>query len=323
MPRQISAGIRACSKRIMDIFDLKSCRLCPRECGIDRIKGIKGVCGATDKIIAARASLHHWEEPCLSGDSGSGTVFFSGCNLSCVYCQNKEISHGGKGVEVSTDRLCEIFFELRDLGAHNINLVTAGHLLPQVLTAVEQAKKSGINLPFVYNSSGYERAEALKRCEGLIDIYLPDFKYINMDTARRYSKAADYPEIAKAAIAEMARQHPQCIFDDEGIMKRGVIVRHLMLPDRLSESKQAIKYLYETYGDSIYISIMSQYTPIGDLKNYPELQKRISQKDYDELIDYTIGLGVENAFIQEGTAADESFIPDFSGQGIEVEYGNK
>ncbi len=307
----------------MDIFDLSSCRLCPRECGVDRTKGIKGVCGATDKIIAALASLHRWEEPCLSGDSGSGTVFFSGCNLSCVYCQNKEISHRGKGVEIDTDRLCEIFFELRDLGAHNINLVTAGHFLPQVLIAVEQAKKRGINLPFVYNSSGYERVEALKRCEGLIDIYLPDFKYMDTATSKKYSNAPDYPEVAMAAIDEMVRQHPQCVLDDEGIMKRGVIVRHLMLPDGLCESKKIIKHLAQNYKDNIYISIMSQYTPVGDLVNFPELQKRVSQKDYDHLVDYAIELGVENAFIQEGTAASESFIPEFSGEGIEVKYGNK
>lgn len=299
-----------------DIFDLRACTLCPRECGIDRTKSNKGVCGTSDKVRAARASLHRWEEPCLSGNAGSGTVFFSGCNMGCVYCQNKEISHKGKGVEISTERLCEIFFELCDMGAHNINLVTAGHFLPEVLKSVEMAKVQGIDIPFVYNSSGYECVEALKRCEGLIDIYLPDFKYMDRKSAKKYSKAADYPEIATDAIAEMVRQRPKCRFDADGIMTEGVIVRHLMLPEGLDESKRIIKYLYETYKDKIFISIMSQYTPVGDLKDFPELQNTVSQKDYDELIDYAIELGVENAFIQEGTAASESFIPDFSGQGI-------
>lgn len=300
-----------------DIFDLSVCTLCPRGCGTDRTKGNKGICGASDKIYAARAGLHMWEEPCLSGTNGSGTVFFTGCNMGCVFCQNGEISHKNKGYEIDGSRLCEIFFKLRDKGAHNINLVTATHYLPQVLTAVEIAKTKGIDIPFVYNSSGYERDDAIKRAEGLIDIYLPDFKYMDAHTARRYSKAADYPDAAKAAIAEMVRQKPECKFDDYGIMTEGVIVRHLMLPDRLEESKKVIKYLYETYGDNIYISIMSQYTPVGDLKNFPELQKKVSEKDYDELIDYALDLGVENAFIQEGEAASESFIPDFSGQGIE------
>lgn len=302
-----------------DIFDLSSCTLCPRKCKTDRTKGNKGICSASNKTFAARASLHQWEEPCLSGVRGSGTVFFSGCNMGCVYCQNKEISHNGKGVEVSAGRLCEIFFELRDSGSHNINLVTAGHYLPEILKSIKMAKAQGIAIPFVYNSSGYELVEALRRCDGLIDIYLPDFKYMDSHRAQKYSKAADYPEIAVSAIAEMVRQRPQCKFDDEGIMTEGVIVRHLMLPDGLDESKRIIKYLYETYKNQIFISIMSQYTPMGNLDKFPELQKKVSQKDYDELIDYAVDLGVENAFIQEGETASESFIPDFSGQGIKKE----
>jgi len=302
----------------MDIFNMTNCRLCPRECKVDRTKEKRGFCGTGDKIICARASLHYWEEPCLSGDKGSGTVFFSGCNMGCVFCQNKEISHGGKGFLVSAERLCEIFFELKEKGAHNINLVTAGHFLPQVLEAVKMAKMQGIDIPFVYNSSGYEKAEALKRCEGLIDIYLPDFKYMDSALAKKYSKAPDYPQVAKQAIAEMVRQKPACKFDDEGIMTEGVIVRHLMLPGELSESKSIIKYLYETYNDNIYISIMSQYTPVGISPNFPELKNTVAESDYDELVDFAVDLGVENAFVQEGEAASESFIPDFSGQGIEV-----
>lgn len=306
-----------------DIFDITDCTLCPRECDVDRTKGNFGFCKTGNKITCARASLHQWEEPCLSGTGGSGTVFFSGCNMGCVFCQNKEISHGGKGFEISTERLCEVFFELRDAGAHNINLVTAGHFLPQILESIKMAKNQNIGIPFVYNSSGYEKVEALKKCSGLIDIYLPDFKYMDENLSKKYSKAPDYTRIVKEAIGEMVRQQPDCIFDDDGIMQKGVIVRHLMLPDELSDSKNIIKYLYETYKDDIYISIMSQYTPVGDLTNFPELQKRVRTSDYDRLIDYAVDIGVENAFIQEGESADESFIPDFNGEGIEEKYGDK
>lgn len=298
------------------IFDLSSCRLCPKECRVDRTNGKTGVCGASDKIKIARAAPHHWEEPCLSGTKGSGTVFFSGCNMSCVYCQNSEISRKNKGIEITKERLCDIFFELKDAGAHNINLVTAGHFLPLVLGAVAKAKEKNINIPFVYNSSGYEKADALKAADGLIDIYLPDFKYMDKMRANRYSAASDYPEVAMKAIDEMVRQKQTCIFDDDGIMQSGVIVRHLLLPDGLIESKKVIKYLYEKYKDNIYISIMSQYTPFGNLENYPELLNKVKFSDYEKLIDYAVKIGVCNAFIQEGEAASESFIPDFSGQGV-------
>lgn len=299
-----------------DIFDLSSCRLCPKECKVDRTNGKSGFCGASDKIKIARASLHHWEEPCLSGTNGSGTVFFSGCNMSCVFCQNSEISHKNKGIEITKERLLDIFFELKDAGAHNINLVTAGHFLPIVLETVAKAKEKNIDIPFIYNSSAYEKVESIKRADGLTDIYLPDFKYIDNVRAGQYSKTSDYPEVAMASIDEMIRQRPKCIFDDDGILKSGVIVRHLLLPDGLTESKKVIKYLYEKYGDSIYISIMSQYTPFGDLKNYPELLNKVKFSDYEKLIDYAVKIGVSNAFIQEGDAASESFIPDFSGQGV-------
>lgn len=300
---------------------MTSCALCPRECGVDRRKN-KGFCGSGDKIVGARASLNQWEEPCLSGERGSGTVFFAGCNMGCVFCQNGEISRGNKGIEITAERLCEIFFELCDKGAHNINLVTAGHFLPKILEAVKMAKQKGIKIPFVYNSSGYEKVDAIKRCEGLIDIYLPDFKYIKEESAKKYSNAPDYPEVVKSAIAEMVRQMPVCTFDDEGIMQSGVIVRHLLLPTHLAESKKIIKYLHDTYGDSIYISIMSQYTPVGRIEKFPELTKKVSQKEYDELVDFAIDTGVENAFIQEGESASESFIPEFCGEGIEEKYGN-
>jgi len=299
-----------------DIFDFTSCTLCPKECRVDRTCGKLGFCGVSDKIHIARASLHAWEEPCISGDKGSGTVFFTGCNLGCVFCQNSEISHKNKGYEVSVERLCEIFFELKGQGAHNINLVTAGHYLPVVLEAVKSAKNQKIDIPFVYNSSGFEKAESLAFADGLIDIYLPDFKYLKKDRAKRYSGAFDYPEVAMSAIDEMVRQRPKCVFDEEGILKSGVIVRHLLLPGGLLESKRIIKYLYERYASNIFISIMSQYTPFGELKDFPELKNKVRTADYDKLVDYAIKIGVTNAFIQDGSSAKESFIPDFSGQGV-------
>ncbi|MBQ3181775.1 MAG: radical SAM protein [Clostridia bacterium] len=299
-----------------DIFDLSRCILCPRECKAERTNENSGICGASDKIRIARASLHAWEEPCLSGRNGSGTVFFTGCNLGCVFCQNSEISHKNKGYEVSKERLCEIFFELKEKGAHNINLVTAVHYLPMVLDAVKSAKQQKINIPFVYNSSGYEKAESLAFADGLIDIYLPDFKYLDRERSKRYSKAADYPEVATSAIDEMVRQRPKCVFDEAGILQSGVIIRHLLLPDGLLESKKIIKYLYEKYADNIFISIMSQYTPFGELKDFPELKNKVRSADYEKLVDYAIKIGVTNAFIQDGSAAEESFIPDFSGQGV-------
>ena len=292
------------------------CTLCPRQCVADRDNGKHGFCGVSSKLKLARASLHMWEEPCISGERGSGTVFFSGCSLGCVYCQNRRISHGECGKEIDKDRLVEIFFELKDKGAHNINLVTPSHYIPSVAQAIEKAKASGIGLPFVYNTSSYEYAETLKMLDGLIDIYLPDFKYTDRSLAERYSFAPDYPEIAKNAIAEMVSQQPKAEFDEEGLMKRGVIVRHLMLPRAYENSRAAIEYLYNTYGDSIYISIMSQYTPICENESFTELKEKIDPRDYERLVDYAVELGVENGFTQEGEASSESFIPDFDCEGV-------
>ncbi len=257
-----------------------------------------------------------WEEPCISGERGSGTVFFSGCSLGCVYCQNRQISHGECGKEIDEERLVEIFFELKEKGAHNINLVTPSHYIPSVAKAIERAKAANIGVPFVYNTSSYEYADALKTLDGLIDIYLPDFKYTDASLAERYSFAPDYPEIAKAAIGEMVFQQPKAEFDENGLMKRGVIVRHLMLPGSYENSRAAIEYLYKTYGDSIYISIMSQYTPVCEDDRYSELQEKVSPREYEKLVDYAVKIGVENGFIQENEASSESFIPDFDCRGI-------
>ena len=289
----------------------KNCLLCPRKCGINRSTGQTGVCGVSSEIKVARAALHYWEEPCISGKRGSGAVFFSGCSLHCVFCQNREISDGKEGKVISKERLSDIFMELADKGANNINLVTSDHYLPQIVWAVQKVKKDGFTLPFIYNCSGYETLESLQKLEGLIDVYLPDFKYIQPETAQRYSHAADYPNVVKTAIAEMVRQTGACVFDAQGKIQKGVIVRHLLLPGKVREAKQIVQYLHETYGDRIYISLMNQYTPVAALENYPELTRKVTRREYDRLVDYAISLGVENAFIQEGDTAKESFIPMF------------
>ncbi len=288
------------------------CTLCPRNCGISRRPGDTGICGQTYEIKVARAALHFWEEPCISGEKGSGAVFFSGCPLHCVFCQNKSIAHGNAGKVVSTGRLAEIFLELQEQGANNINLVTAGHFAPQVAQALEAAKSQG--LPIVYNTGSYEKAEVLRSLEGLVDIYLPDFKYMDAALGRKYSHVRDYPEVAKAAVAEMVRQTGPAVFAERGgqtLMERGTIVRHLVLPGCVRDARAVIRYLYGTYGNTIFISILNQFTPRPWLADYPELNRKITQREYDAVVDYAIGLGVENGFIQEGETAEESFIPEF------------
>lgn len=292
----------------------KSCILCPRSCKIDREHGEKGICGQTNQLKVARAALHYWEEPCISGTAGSGTVFFSGCSLHCVFCQNESIANGSVGKLISEERLAEIFLELQEQKAANINLVTASHYIPQVKNALYRAKKQGLSIPIVYNTSSYETVEALKSLEGLIDIYLPDFKYMDTALAKKYSHAENYPQTAKAAIAEMVRQTGKPCFDEngeEGLLKRGTIVRHLTIPNCLEDSKKILRYLHETYENQIYISIMNQFTPLENVKNYPELNRKITEEEYEELIDYAIEIGIEQGFIQEGETAEESFIPNF------------
>lgn len=294
---------------------LENCTLCPRRCGVNRKSGEIGFCGADGNIKIARCDLHFWEEPCISGKSGSGTVFFSHCGMRCVYCQNYKISHGGVGKTVSTDELAERFLLLQDKGANNINLVTPTHYAPQIIDAVSAARKNGLRLPVIYNSSGYESVETVRMLAGTVDVYLPDLKYFDDGYAVRYSSARDYFDTASRAIEEMFSQVGKCVFDKNGIIKKGVIVRHLMLPGLLSDSKRIIGYLFSTFGDDIFISIMNQYTPVSTIPaSFCELRKKISETDYGSLIDYAIELGVENAYIQEGDTAKESFIPDFSGE---------
>ena len=298
------------------------CTLCPRACHADRTEGQKGRCHVDAQIRVARAALHMWEEPCLSGRSGSGAVFFSGCALGCIFCQNREIASGKAGLVISEARLEEIFLELQEKGANNINLVTAGHYVPQVIRALECAKSQGLRIPIVYNSSGYEKAESLRQLEGLIDIYLPDLKYLTPELAAAYSHAPDYPQYAMEAIAEMVRQQPQAEFMPEDrteaspIMRRGVIVRHLLLPGHVREAKKVVGYLHETYGDQIYISMMNQYTPMSEKFADPNLNRRVTKREYERLLDYAAEIGVENGFYQEGATADESFIPEFDYEGV-------
>ncbi len=293
-----------------------NCKLCPRMCSVDRANGQIGYCGMSEEIYAARASLHMWEEPCISGETGSGTVFFSGCTLQCVFCQNRPIANGSVGKQISVERLAEIFLELEEKGANNINLVTPTHYAKQIKRALEISKNAGLMIPIVYNTSGYETVEAIQKLEGYVDIYLPDFKYKSKELSFRYSKAADYFEQASAALAEMVRQTKGAIYDTKGIMKRGVIVRHLMLPGCIEDSKAVIQYLYTTYQDDIVISIMNQYTPLPFVASISELNRKVTKKEYKELVDYAILLGVENGFIQEEDTAKESFIPIFDLEGI-------
>ena len=291
------------------------CSLCPRMCMADR-EITTGYCGVKNTLRVARAALHFWEEPCISGEEGSGAVFFTGCNLRCVFCQNFQIARAEQGKEITVERLSEIFLELQAQKANNINLVTATHYVPQVVEALKKAKEQGLHIPVVYNCGGYETVDTLKRLEGLVDIYLPDFKYVDTERAKRYSHAKNYPEVAKAALAEMVRQQPEAEFDERDIMKKGVIVRHLMLPGGIKDSKAVVKYLYETYGDQIYISLMNQYTPLPHVEEYPEINRKVKKFEYDRLVDYAISLGVENGFIQEGETAEESFIPAFTNEGV-------
>lgn len=291
--------------------DMSSCKLCPRECGVDRSQ-VAGYCGSLETIRVSRAALHMWEEPCISGSKGSGTVFFSGCPLHCVYCQNRAIASGGVGRELSVSELSEVFLKLQKESANNINLVTPTHYIPQIAQALKMAKNNGLNIPIVYNTGGYEKVESLRKLRGLVDIYLPDCKYFSSEIGAKYSNAPDYYEVALTAIKEMYEQVGEPCFDEEGIMTKGVIVRHLLLPGLLEDSKKIIKTLYEQYGDSIYLSIMNQYTPMPGVEaKYPELGKKVTEEDYEALVDYAIEIGVENGFIQEGETASESFIPDF------------
>lgn len=295
---------------------LENCRICPRECGADRTQNELGYCLTGEEIFLARAALHYWEEPCISGTRGSGAVFFCGCNLHCIYCQNGSISSMKEARKVTSERLTEIFLELQEQGAENINLVTPTHYSLQIRAAILEARARGLAIPVVYNCSGYEKTETLRLLEDVVDIYLTDYKYSDAALAEAFSNAADYPETAMAAVTEMVCQKPQAVFDENGMMREGVIVRHLLLPGHVKNSIAAVDELYKTFGNQIYISLMSQYTPVIHSEKYPELNRKTTRREYDRLLTYALDLGIENAFIQEGGTAKESFIPAFDFEGV-------
>ncbi len=292
--------------------ELYCCTLCPKECRINRYKS-KGFCGASYKLRIALADIHYFEEPCISGKKGSGTIFFSYCNLKCIYCQNYKISEG-YGKEISIKRFGNICLELQERGVNNINLVTPTHYIPFIIRGIKQSKNKGLFIPVVYNTSGYEKVESLKMLEGTVDIYLTDFKYFDSELSKKYSGVSDYFEVASNALNEMIRQQPKNVFL-HGILKKGVIVRVLLLPNHLEDAKKIVKYLYDKYKDNIYISIMNQYTPVRICK-YNNLNRKVTEKEYEKLIDFAVELGIKNAFVQENGTAEESFIPTFDKRGV-------
>ena len=298
---------------MIDVY--KKCNLCPRNCLVDRTKTL-GYCKATDKVKVARSALHYYEEPSISGNNGSGTIFFSNCNLKCCYCQNKEISTDGFGKEVSIERLSEMMLELEGKHANNINLVTPTHYVPSIIEAIKLARSKGLSIPIVYNTSGYESVETLKLLDGYIDIYLTDFKYFDDKLGKDLSKCFNYFGVVSKALDEMYRQTGKNKFNDNGLMTKGIIVRCLVLPTKSDDTKKIINYLYKKYQDNIYLSIMNQYTPVNYIKDYPFLNKTVSEDEYNDIIDYAINLGIRNAYMQEGGTCSESFIPSFDLEGV-------
>ena len=312
----------------VNYLDLTDCRLCPRSCGVNRAAGELGYCHESAALYAARAALLEWEEPVISGKKGSGAVFFAGCNMGCVFCQNYAIAKAMAGKEISVGRLAEIFLSLQEQGAANVNLVTPTHYAPMIAAALKSAKRQGLSVPVVYNTGSYERVEALRLLEGLVDIYLPDLKYVSPRLSLLYSHTPDYFQYASKAIAEMVRQAGEPLFadgsrsidaaddGDDPLMVRGVIVRHLALPGCAEDSRDVLRYLSETYGDRIFISLMNQYTPMPQVGNDANLSRRLTAQEYDALVDYALSLGVSNGFIQEGETASQSFIPAFDCTGL-------
>ncbi len=288
------------------------CNACPRKCGIDRETGT-GVCGVPLTYRVARAALHFWEEPCISGTRGSGTVFFSGCSLKCVFCQNYQISRDCFGKEISGERLVEIFGELKNQGAHNINLVNPTHYALQLADTLTEHKP---DIPVVWNTGGYDNVETLRRLDGLADIYLTDIKYVSPSVSKKYSKAENYFEVASSAALEMLRQTGEAVFDSEGIMQKGVIVRHLVLPGNISQAMKVLDWVSANMPADTVVSIMSQYTPCGNLSEYPVINRRLSVREYDMVLEYADRLGLENAYIQELDSSAEEYIPPFDLSGV-------
>ena len=312
--RNLSASVQEESVLLQAL--LADCNLCPRQCHVNRLSGQTGFCGQSADLKAARAALHFWEEPCISGTQGSGAVFFSGCSLRCIFCQNDKIANGDAGRKLAPERLTEIFLELQSQGAHNINLVTPTHYIPQIAIALTNAKRQGLDIPVVYNTGSYEEVSSLRLLEGLVDIYLPDLKYISSELSARFSHAADYFEKASAALSEMFRQVDTPVFSQDGLLKRGMIVRHLVLPGQTKDSKKVLRYLHETYGERIYISILNQYTPVSHITDFPELNRHVTDEEYARVLRFAERIGICKGFMQEGAAAMESFIPEFDYRGL-------
>lgn len=292
-----------------------SCELCPRKCHINR-NTTKGICSNTSTLKVARSALHYFEEPSISGSNGSGTIFFSGCNLKCCYCQNKEISNDNFGINISVERLSELMLELQAKNANNINLVTPTHFVPSIIEAIKLARENGLSIPIVYNTSGYESITTIKLLAGYVDIYLTDFKYFDNKLGEDLSKVKNYFEVASLALSEMYKQVGINKFNDKGMMTKGIIVRCLVLPTKGNDTKNIINYLYKKYQDNIYLSIMNQYTPVTKSTTFPFLNNKVSDSEYDDIINYALDLGVKNAYIQEGETSDESFIPPFDLEGL-------
>ena len=299
----------------MNMLSINPCTLCPRQCGADRETNI-GYCGCRKAVKAARAALHFWEEPCISGSRGSGTVFFSGCPLGCVYCQNHEISRGHKGKEISTQRLAQVFLELQEQGAHNINLVSATPYVPHIMEALRLARPA-LNIPVVYNCGGYERVETIRALDGYVDVYLPDIKYMSAELAVRYSGAPDYFDAASAAVIEMIAQTDGLLFDDEGLMRRGVIVRHLVLPGAKNDSIEILRWMSDHLPKGKYkLSLMSQYTPPPGLDGFPEINRRVTSLEYDTVVREAVRLGITDGYMQQRSSASAAFTPPFDMTGV-------
>lgn len=291
--------------------ELKSCNICPHKCGVNRLNGIKGRCKCDNKIKIALASVHNYEEPCISGKNGSGTVFFSNCNLNCIYCQNYEISQLGKGKEITIEHLAQIFIKQQEKNVNNINLVTPTMYVPQIIEAIKIARKKGLNIPIIYNSNGYENVETIKKLNGYIDIYLPDLKYYSNEIAKKYSKIDNYFETAISAIKEMQKQVGNPIFNEKGIIQKGVVIRHLILPHHLLNTKNILKYVKENFDENTYISIMAQYFPTYKAKEDKLINRKLTKKEYKEIENYLYLLNLKNGYIQELGEHEEEYVPNF------------
>lgn len=297
-------------------MNINKCNICPHNCGIDRENNMIGRCKGTDKAKLALSSLHLFEEPCISGENGSGTVFFSNCNMSCVYCQNYEISSEGFGIEVSIEKLAEIFINQQNNNANNINLVGPTIYAMQIKEAIILAKQKGLKIPIIYNTSGYEKVETLKQLEGYIDVYLPDFKYASNELGEKYSNVKNYYDYCIPAIKEMYRQVGAPKLDENGIIEKGVIIRHLILPNNVENTKRVLKTIKENFPEDIYISLMAQYFPAGMAKIIPELNRKISEQEYKEIENYLYDLELENGYMQELGEHEEEYVPKFDLSGV-------